>query len=283
MAVLVFAKALQKFPRILILGDYMTVFKRVKRAAKKRYFQGKGYSKPKLVQMAKDVTYLKSVLNPEKKLFAMSNNSLSIGQVSGNANGFYAVDITPIPAQGTTSITRNGNSLKLHSTFMRFQFQQQTATTNPIKIRMYVVLVKGTPNASVGTYPSGIMFDANPFVTGASIYDYHSSMNADYFGTYKILRKKELTIKTDTIAGNNSITDVTMPMKYFRGKGHHIRFAADGSQTIADGQLILVLVADTGNISSSTACTLPGVANGSTPINTGSYFAYNIQHYFYDN
>ncbi|WP_445772221.1 hypothetical protein, partial [Rheinheimera sp.] len=35
--------------------------------AKKRYFKGKGYSRPKVTQMAKDINTLKHLLNVEKK------------------------------------------------------------------------------------------------------------------------------------------------------------------------------------------------------------------------
>ena len=39
----------------------------VRRNVKKRYFKGKGYKNPKLIQMAKDVNMIKGMLNTEKK------------------------------------------------------------------------------------------------------------------------------------------------------------------------------------------------------------------------
>lgn len=267
-----------------MVGYIKKQVRRVKKAVKGRYFSGSGYSKPKINQMGKDIMYLKSVLNPEKKVFQQFGTNVGLGQVNGNANGYYALDITPIPAQGTTSVTRNGNSIKLHSLFMRFQFQQQANTANQVKVRIYIVLIKGTPNTSVGAFPAGIMLDPNPFVTGGgSIYDYHSSTNPDYFGTWKIIRKKDITVKNDSVSGNNMITDFGLPIKYFRGKGHHIRYAQDGSQQIADGQLLMVVLADNGNVSGTTPSTLAGITTGSTAINTGCLFNYNMQHYFYDN
>lgn len=257
------------------------VAKKVGKVVKKRYFRGKGYSRPKVQQMAKDIMYLKGVLNPEKKVYTQNAITIGVGQVSGNNNGFYALDITPTPSQGTTSITRNGNSIKLHSSFIKFMFQHQSSTTSNIRVKIQMVLVKGPPNASVGTFPSAIMYEPNPFVTGNSIYDYNSSQNPDYFGTYQIIREMKFTVRQDQLAGSNTIKSVSMPMKYFRGKGHHVRFAADGSNTVADGQLLLIFTADNGNISSGTASTLGGIANAGTA--TGLLMSMNLVHYFYDN
>lgn len=259
------------------------ILRKVGHVAKKRYFKGKGYSNPKLVQMAKDVSMLKGMINSEKKNYPIVVQSQAVGQVNINANGYYSADITPTPAQGTTSVTRNGNSIKLHSSFIKFQFSQMANTSNPIKLRIYIVLVKGIPSIIPTTFPT-TMLEANPFVTGAgAIYDYNSSLNPDYFGTYKILRTKTLTLKADNAASFNSITNVSLPMKYFRGKGHHIRFASDGSQTIADGQLLMIVTADNGNVNAGTASTLSGQPTNGQAVTTGAYMDMNLNHYFYDN
>lgn len=229
-----------------------------------------------------EIAKLVGMLNAEKKTFTISNQNVAIGQVIVNNNGFYSFDCTPIPAQGTTSITRNGNSIKLHSSFIRMQFSQQSGTVNPIKVRIRMDLVKGTPQ-SAGTWPSTIL-EPNPFITGGgSIYDYNSQTNADYFGILKTIFTRQIVVRQDTVTSGTTITDVMIPLKYFRGKGHHVRFAQDGAQTISDGQLILFVTCDNGNASTSTACTLSGPPLGGSAANTGLQMSYNIIHYFYDN
>lgn len=263
------------------------VAKKVGGAVKRRYFKGKGYRNPKLAQMAKDVMYLKGVLNPEKKNFVLSTagTAIPVGQVSGPAsNGGYSFDMTPTPAQGTTSITRNGNSIKLHSSYIRFQFSQMPSTTNPIKVKIMIILVKGQPLASSGyANTAAVWLNPNPFITGGTIYDYNSDMNPDYFGTIKVLRTKTLRVAQDQFSGSNQIVNVNMPMKYFRGKGHHVRFVADGSTSLADGQLICLITCDNGNISGTNASTLSGAPLQSSAVTTGLYMSYVIEHYYYDN
>lgn len=268
------------------MTNYKKSFKRGIRkassAVKQRYFKGKGFKNPQLQTMGKDIMYLKSVLNPEKKTFQITNTLIPVGQTIGNSNGFYAFDCTPLPAQGTTSVTRNGNSIKLHSSYLRFQVSQQAAVTNPIRIRIRMDLVKGTPQA-VGTWPSTVL-EANPFISGGTIYDYNSNNNADYFGTYKTIFQRQYLIKQDSISGGNSITDIKIPLKYFRGKGHHVRFAADGSVSVSDGQLIVFITADNGNASAAVpVTTLFGVPIGASAVSTGVTVSWNIIHYFFDN
>lgn len=235
-----------------------------------------------IAKMAIDVARLMSMVNSEKKQFQQSATLIQIGQQIGNLNGYYSVDITPVPAQGTTSITRNGNSLKLHSSFIRFQFSQLPSTTQPIRVKIRLDLVKGSPNASVGTWPIQIL-EPNPFISGASIYDYNSNNSPDQFGTFKNIFTRKVIVKPDQLTGQNSITNVDIPLKYFKGKGHHVRFANDGSIAVSDGQLIMSMLCDNGNASLTTVGTLVGPPIGSQAISTGLYMSYSIMHYFYDN
>lgn len=252
------------------------VAKKAGRAMKRRYVTktGKGL---RMGQIVKDVAYLKSVLNPEKKLYSITNTDGAVGQCVGNNNGYWVQDITPLPSQGTTSSTRNGNSIKLHSSYLKFQLQAQSSSNGtPIKFRVMVIKVIGEPQV-ISSAP-GEMFKNNSFVTGGSIIDYNSDRREDTFKRFVILRSRNVYLRPNYHTSQLSIATFGMGLKY---KSHHIKFTTDGNQTIADGQIFLLILADNGNASLSTTSTLAGTA--STAVATGANLQFDINHYFYDN
>jgi hypothetical protein len=249
---------------IMAIKKYVKrVAKKVGRIARKRYApKGKvNYS-----NIVKDVKFLKSVLNPEKKTFQYTNTDQGLGQCSGNVSAFYVSDITPLPAQGTTSITRNGNSVRLHSSYCKFQFQQQSANVqSPMRLKIQVIQVMGTPYTSLGGLAIPAMYNANSFITGGTIIDYNSDRNTNTFGTFKVLREKRITLPANIISGQHMVKTISFGMKY---KSHHVKFALDGSQTIQSGQILLLILADNGNSSTGTASTLAGTQ--ATAVKTGA-------------
>ena len=252
--------------------------KNVKKLARKRYQTKTGGLRWK--QVIADVNMLKNTINAEKKVYNMYVQNAVLGQVNGNSNGHYILDITPIPAQGATSITRNGASIKHHSSHFQMQFAQQSASISPINIRVYLIRTVGVAYSSVSGVPATFM-DPNPFISGgANIYDYNASRNQDYFKTYKVLRTLEYKLAADTASSQVQIRTVKFGMKY-SDELNHVKFTADGATTPASGQLLLFITCDAGNCSTSTASTLTGVPV--TAVNTGLSLQYNINHYFYDN
>jgi hypothetical protein len=258
-----------------------TLYSRVKNAAskgiQKRYFKGSNYSKPDYSQMAKDILALKSVINSEKKRFTFpSSGPLNFGQVNVNASGHYALDMTPIIGEGVTYSTRNGASIKLSSSFLEFQFYQQTNRSSGMRFKLYFVQVKGAIQTT-STFVSQFL-NPNPFVSG-TIYDYNSTTNPDYFGQYKIIYTKDVYLKDDSTTSDIIIKDVKIPLKYNKGLGHHIRYNGD-TNTVADGQLMLLIVADSGNFASgvSSIANIPIIGGL-----TGANMNINFTHYYYDN
>lgn len=253
--------------------------KRVGRAVKRRYFKGKGYRNPKVGQMAKDVMMLKRLINAEKKRYQINSVSSPqvVGQVNGNSTGHYALDLTPLPGQGTSYNQRTGNSIKWASSYFSLQFTHQSATVQKIKLRLMLVKVVGTPYSNVQTAIQGQFLQANLFTTGSVVYDYYSQRIPDYFRNFKVLRSKTITLNQDTLSSQPVIKTVTFGHKF----DHHVRWATDGT-TVSEGQVILLVLADSGNCSTTTACT---IANGIpvTAVNTGLVYNYNIVHYFIDN
>lgn len=246
------------------------------RGAKRRYFTKGGMGRA-----MKDIAFVKSVVNAEKKrLDLISGASSLVGQVSGNSTGNVVYDITPVPAEGLTYSTRNGASIKLHTSFIQLQFTQQTACHSAIRLKIMIVQVLGSPQTT-GTINSQIMLP-NQWIqnqNSVSVYDYMSLVNPDYRGQYKIIRTKYVSIPADNYSGQVRLKDVKIPIKYNRGKGHHVRYAGD-TTTVANGQLFMLIYADNGN-SLGSASTLTGIAN--TAASTGLSWNYDIKHYYYDN
>lgn len=252
------------------------VVKKVKEVTGNRYGRGAKQLLIKGVpQLTKDVLMMKKMLNAEKKRSNLAG-SYYLGQLNHNDSAFIAQDITPTPSQGATSSTRNGASIKLNSGFLKFQIYHMSSTTQPVKLRIMIAKVTGTPESNMNTFFKNC-WSSNQFLTGGTIYDYHSQPNPDYFRAYKLIRTKTITIPADQISGVNMIKDISIPLKF---KDHHVRFSAD-SQTVTNGQLIMWVVADCGNISSGSASTVVPIAVSGT--NTGLVLNHAFTWYYYDN
>lgn len=246
---------------------------------KKRYTAKPGGRKftsgVRVGKMAKDIMYLKSVLNPEKKRFEVNTSEgVPIGQVNGNTDGGYLFDATPTPTQGVTYNTRNGASIKLHSSMYHFQFTQQTNASSDIKVIIEFYAVKG--DSYTGFNFRTERFLPNPFTNG-DIRDFNSQTNPDNFMKAVCIGRRKLTIKADQIAGQRNVTDVKMPLLYNRGKGHHVRYNRD-TQTVEHGQIYLMIRVDRGNIGAVSTLQVPDVG-----VSSGLSMLWNKCDYYYDN
>lgn len=256
------------------------VAKRAGRALKKRYFKGKGYGNPNVGQIASDVMMLKKLVNAEKKHTTLSANGLSVGQFSGNAAGLYALEITPVPSAGVSEVQRNGTSIKLTSSYLRFQLVGQSALINRTRVKIMIIQTRGNPVSSINSWVAD-RFKPNPFITGGSIIDYNSAWNTNQYGGFRVLKTKYVTIQPDSVSSETNIQTIGFGMKYNKGKGVHIRYQS-GTSTPANTQLFMIVMADTGNANSVTATTgFSGIAQ--TAVNTGINWSYYMTHYFIDN
>lgn len=244
-------------------------------ALKKRYFKGKGYSQPKLVQMAKDVSVLKSMLNAEKKRLEVTISDGTVGQVNGNSSGHYLYDLTPVVAQGTGYNQKTGNSFKWHSTFLDFQFIAQSALSNRTRLKIELVKVVGQPFSTVSDILAKYI-EPTAFTSG-TVYDLNSPRDPDYFKNYVVLKRKYVTINAETVSSQLQMARVKMGLKL---KNHHVR-TDNNTATVTMGQIFMIITADNGNVSTGTASTITGIPN--TAINTGITFRSEFTYYFYDN
>lgn len=240
--------------------------RKVGQAIKGRYY-GKGGLN--VARIASDVAMVKKLMNVEKKRWILNQSNVPIGQVAGNLSGYYQTDLTPFPVSGSGYNQRDGSSLKMVSYHMQMQFISQSAAIGRTNYKIYIIeTLASTFN------PASAMLD-NTFVSG-SIVDYNSQINPDYFGRYKIIQTKRVSIEPDSATGQTAYRTVSM------GKKHqvHIRFSLD-TATVTNKRLYMLILADSGNCSTSTASTLTGIPQ--TAINTGATLSFNYTAYYVDN
>nr|UOF81079.1 capsid protein [Cressdnaviricota sp.]UOF81291.1 capsid protein [Cressdnaviricota sp.] len=261
------------------------VLKKVGRAIRRRYLpkgkKGKTSWGKGLKNLAKDVMVLKSMVNAEKKRFSIfsSDNSQLLGQINVNNSGHYIQDITPLPSQGAGNGQRNGSSIKLHSAMLKIQLQQMSATSSPISGRIYIIKVVGAPVTTA--VAAGEFFEPNAWLAaqnpGSVILDTHCQRQQDFYKDYRVIASRRFYIKNDNISNQVMIKDINIPIRF---KGHHVKFNGD-TQSVTNGQLMALFVADSGNISAGANSTLLGISQ--TAFLTGLFVRYDYQYYYYDN
>lgn len=251
------------------------VARKVGKAVKGRYFKGKGYSKPRIANMVRDINTLKSMVNAEKKRNTVSSINNNVGQVSVNASGHYIVDVTPNPTQGTGYNNKTGNSIKWHSSHYDFQIYGQSANVSGIKLKFEWVKVIGLPYSSLNDI-FGKYIVPNPFITGGTIYDVTSSRDPDYFKNFQVVKRTYATLRPDVITGDIPVKQFSVGFKL---RNHHVR-NNDNDPTLSMGQIFLIVTADRGNWGASNS-TCAGLSN--TLANSGAFMSWERTDYYYDN
>lgn len=282
--------------------------KKIVKRAKKRYVNKRGG--PKIRKMIRDVKYLKSIVNAEKKrIKIIDTNQVQIGQFGASSattigNAFLSLDITPYPTLGDTSYNRSGSSIKLHTSYIKIRVDQNSNLNMSGKIRVVLIQVLGVPQTSAGNFAITRMFLPEPWITvatGGSIYpdgtfntgnqivNANSNYNPDYRGEYRIIMDRTRKMQQKNYGGSAAgiMKEFTFPLKWNKGKGHHIRYSSvsnTGSVSdLTNGQLFMYILADVGN-STSTVYTGTGASSlPTTGANSGYLIDYDITHYYYDN
>lgn len=244
------------------------------RFVKKRYFKGKGFSRPNVSRMIKDVAHLKHIVNAEKKFYEYENIGQLVAQFNGaTGSGVHWVDCSPIPTQNGTDTGRIGDSIKVVSCVLKFQMFDQSAKVSPMKLRILIIRVKGATQ-TVGTAFGNYLQD-NTW-TDANIKDYSSIFNPDYRSHFDIIADKRVTVKSDQYSGQTNISDKQFNLKL----SHHMRYT-NGTQNVITGQLLMAVLADSGNYHATIATTSTNVPV--TAALTGVNMNYNMKWYFFDN
>ena len=262
------------------MGFVKKAVRKAKKYVKKRYNVGGkrsgGVNKEAVVA---DVMKLMSMVNAEKKIYQLPLQTAFVGQVAVNLTGAVCLDITPMMAEGADQFQRNGISVKLHSQLWQFQVLTEGSAQVANKVHIEFWYNTGTvlPQATLLTNT----YDPSIF---SGVIDMTSTRNADHFGEYKLLRKHTAYLKEQSIAGVISNNTFQIPIKFNKGKGHHIRYTGTGStnyQTdVQNGQIFMILRAENGNSSGLVASTLPVAI---TATSTGVKCLFANKTWFYDN
>lgn len=226
---------------------------------------------------------------PEKIRVIKFSQNVPIGQVLGNAEGAVVFDVTPQPTQGdqtgSGTAQRQGAQINLMSSHYNFMVGQQSANTFAVRMRFTWVMIKGAPytTATLVSQFFNNMYTPNPFITVQEVRDANSNYNPDYFGTYKILKQRNVIIKADEIAGVQRSLSFSQGFKYNRGKGHSVRYNQNlsGDGNVFDGQILMIVQIDRGN-SSNVSPNTTATGLYSSEISTGSLLSYNRTDYYYD-
>ena len=256
-----------------------------KRAVKSRYGIGKN-RKLNTGRIAKDVARLAMMINAEKKTFSITGQNelalVGVGQVSANSTGARIFDVTPLITQGATAESRNGDSLKLVSAYFQFMIAQQTAGQVANKASIELWHYNGGAPIAVGDALASI-YQPTVFST---VIDYQSARNIDKMGDWRLARKMIVSLEGEQVAGTKTCKYVNMPLKFNRGKGHHVRYSGSTISNnpltdLANGrsQLFLVYRVESGN-KSATVSTLNVPI---TSITTGLEISTSYTMYYYDN
>jgi hypothetical protein len=240
----------------------------VKRAGKAVYNR---YAKGGIKQVVKDVSMLKALVNVEKK-YVEAQYAGVVGQVNANVAGLYSQDITPIATQGIGYNQRTGQSYKLTGATIHLNFNEEANQDLPIYFRVELWKVVGNPQ--VATTAVTELYDVNPLTT---IIDINSDREPNFYADYKKICSKRYKFPDQQYS---SQAYRNLSCKIHLKLNHHIRLDKN-SNTLNNGQIIMVVFASNGNTNSVTPSTLPYVANPT--IKTGLDLSFFTRFYYVDN
>lgn len=246
---------------------------------KKRYYD-KEAGTVNMRTILSDVAMLKGIINVEKKRWNyLPASAGALGQVNGNGSGHICEDVTPTLSQGVGEAYRIGNSVKISGIYGKLQMRNGGSQTAPVRFIVELISVKGDPYTSMTTFISDYL-QANAFVStysAVSIYDWFSPRNQQNMKKFKRLVYKVVTMKPDSVSGQNQQAECTLKCK----PNLHLKWEADANTTPNLGQIILLVRCDRGNYSPGTVSTLSGISD--TAVSTGYAFDRNLQFYIIDN
>lgn len=231
-------------------------------AIKKRYSGWNGIRNG--VNDIASVAKLAQMINAEKKRYDLFIGSAQVAQYTGA--GVSGCRFVQLPfdtgiVQGTTSSTRNGNSIKCSGMIMKFLITQQASAINPIKFKITVFTIKGIPAPANNDLLTRFL-NSNPF---SGVVDYNSDRDPDNFSDFIILGKKYGQMRGDNITNQTNPLSISLPISFKNKKIKHMRWNNSGSLT--ELPIYFLMTCD----------------NGDNSVNTGLLVNYNARLYYYDN
>jgi len=253
--------------------------KKTSKAFGRRYGIGKGQGGFKFSQVAKDLAWVKSRLNVEKKIYKGSVQDGDVAQIHNNSEGYFAQDITPIIDQGDGVSERNGNSIKLTGFNNKLQFLGQDNCFSTRRLKVHYI--KTTDTTSTLGHIIDDVYDINP-LTGFR--DYFSEFNYTNTKAHRVVMKRNYTVRASSGMDAMSSTNRTKPlgdMNISMKMNDICRFHNNITQDIQDYRIIMVIFCDTGNTHPNVAASNNGVMVQNAK--SGLEFKHHYRFWYVDN
>jgi hypothetical protein len=236
--------------------------KQATKAVGKRYGvsygrRGVRASKNSFSKLAKDVMMIKASLNVEKKYKdTLEEDAGSVGQVNVNADGRYAVNVTPVIGQGVGESQRVGNSIKATGLVLKFNMIKQNQAEG--NRRLCIRLVRSVGGATTPSDAHEQILDLNPFVP---VRDYNSNLDYTQFkdGKLKVIATKNVYFPQNggdsmNLPNEAMTKSVTMAVKL----NEVLRYGDNSDNTPENVKYFLIITCDNGN-AGGTASSILGV------------------------
>lgn len=231
-------------------------------------------------RLYKDVAMLKHIINSEKfKIESLIFNDTAVGQVNGNASGHQIFDITPMPTQGDGYSNRQGNSIKWVSSHYSFFVQRQGSNVGQCNLKIQIIKIIGEPYSTPANGILDKFIEKNRWVNTGTVYDTSSDRKPEYFKNFRVLKTHYVRFPAVQYAGQ-AITTQKIVNFGIKLPSHHVKWNGN-SNTLSQGQVLMLVTCDTGNCSTSTTSILDSIANTAT--STGLIMNCNKADYYYDN
>lgn len=225
--------------------------RRVANALRKRYVKKGNLS---LTKIAKDVSFLKGLINVEKKMVQFNAGVNTLGAQKNTANGDYLTTNLFTVDQGLSSSTRTGNSVKLTGIHVQGILAQQNSCQSTIDVDFYMLYWPRLTNSSASS-PTQMV--ASDFMDTDS--NGYRSLNSfrvlDKMSQFKIICKKRIRLRYDDAAGT-AYKSFSFGCKIPKSRGH-MRYAASAANSLESGSYNFYAVASTGDCGTAlTGCNL---------------------------
>lgn len=212
------------------------------------------------------------------KVYVVAATGNKVGQINGGLSGHFVTDVTPKPIQDVSDNGRIGSDIKLSRLNFTVHLFPSDASffEHEMKVRYDIWLIKGSPITDL----EAINF-YNHSTDAVSVIDMTSTLDPSYSSTKQASRicsqvatlKMPFHSEASSVQSNcHALTSKSIKLN------HKVRFD-DDSMNVTGGQLKLVVLADSGNRSTTSTSSF------NVPVqllNTGADFNYKMEYYYLD-
>lgn len=234
-----------------------------KRPTRKPYVKGKRKYQSRIPrQMYSKITDL--VKSVEKKPFSITAtllSPLSLAQFTSASPGYQVINISPTPTQGDGGFIdgypqnsqRIGNKISVQSIHCKMFLQNSPDLYNGMRIKIQLLLIPAY-TSETSTQCVEQMYTGNPFTSG-QIVDYNSDRDINYMNKVRVLKTVMVNmpkkVVSSTVSGEQAIRNISFGYKFKQGLTQ--TYLQDNFTATAQNRLVLLMLADTGNVTAAPA------------------------------